>query len=174
MKFFSFINNSLLNAFIIFAFVSCASANIPVRWTLKTTSSACSALFFANGSNIRVEVVSNVSMTTIWLWEASNLLQSLYLSMCNTPTLEIQSLNSNVSFNLHQNQIQIRAINLSSSWIKFQNGTFIAGSSIFVPEFSLIDLDYATLTTAIDFRQANLTIQGTLFLYYWHLQICIA
>jgi hypothetical protein len=160
MTFFVLIRNSVINAFLACAFISISLADITERLTLEATLGACSAIIRANGSIARVEVVSNASVTTIQLWNGLSFAKSLSFSPCNTPIFEIHLLNSNASFNLRQNEIQIQAMSLSASRIKIQNGTFILEGSVLMPEFSVLELDHATLEAAIGHQQTLLEIQG--------------
>jgi hypothetical protein len=172
MMFFILIRNSLINTFLACAFIALSLADIPERLTLEATSGACSVIIRANGSIARVEVVSNVSMTTIQLWNGTSFAKSLSFSTCNTPTFEIQLINSNASFKLYQNKIQIQAINMSASCIKFQNGTFFLEGSVFVPESSVIVLDHATLKSAIG-SVILLKIQGKFLCMIVHSELYV-
>lgn len=152
-----------MNILIVYAFISSSQADIPAGLTIKSISSFCTAFIQANGSVALIEIVSNISVTTISIWNGFNFAQSFSFSICTQPMIDIQLQNSNVSINLNQKEMLIQSINLTASSIKFQNGTFNVGSSILVPESSVMELDNAILFATTIYQQVSLTIQGTLF-----------
>jgi hypothetical protein len=154
---------NLMNILIVYAFISSSRADIPAGLTIKSISNFCTAVIQANGSVALIEIVSNISVTTISIWNGFNFTQSFSFIICTQPMIDIQLQNSNVSINLNQKEMLIQSINLTASSIKFQNGTFNVGSSILVPESSVMELDNAILFATTIYQQVSLTIQGTLF-----------
>jgi hypothetical protein len=143
-------------------FISCFTAESPETLILKHNSSNCSVAVEANGCVAQIEVVRNSSMTMLLISNTFGFVKSLFLDKCNTTFLGIQLLNSNASIHLNQNGVHLEAIKLSSSMIKFQNGTMIAGVSVLVPQLSVIELEHAIFTSTLNSQQFFLTIQGTL------------
>ena len=157
-----------MHALFVCAWISLSSAEITECLTLAYTPRACSGVIAATGCSASVEVVSNVSMTTfIARNDLSHTTRYLFFSMCNS-TMEIHLLNSNVSFNLNHNEFRVQAMNLSVSWVKFRNGSLVTGGAVFVPEFSVFELDHASIESEIGYEQASLTITGSfnVCLYY--------
>ena len=156
----------LLKIFIVCAFVSNSCADVPVGLTIKSFSNSCSAIIQANSSVALIEITSNVSITTIGIWNGFRFAASFSFGMCTEPMIDIQLLNSIVIINLNQKEMLVQAINLTASSIKFQNGTFNVRSSIFVPESSVMELDHAKILETMNSQQISLTIQGILCIFF--------
>jgi hypothetical protein len=168
MTVFTLAGKYLIHALVVCAWMALSSAEITECLTLTYTPSSCSGVIQATGCTASVEVVSNVSMTTfITRNDLSHTTRYLFFSKCNS-TMDVHLLNSNVSFNLNNNTFRIQAMNLSVSWVKFQNGSLVAGGAVLVPELSVFELDHAILESETGYEQASLTIIGTFIvcLYY--------
>jgi hypothetical protein len=118
------------------------------------------AIVRANECIALLDVVSNISTTSIRLWNAVRFSESLYFSACKTIMLDIHLRNANINFNLNLNEIHILAINMSKSSFILQNGTFKIAGSIHVPESSTLKLDRISLYALSTDQQLSMTIQG--------------
>jgi hypothetical protein len=156
---------SLMILICIYILISSCKAKYQDSLTLKFNSSNCSIVVEADGSVAQIEVVRNASMKMFLLSNTFGHIKSLSTGECNKTTLDIQLLDSNMSISLNRNDIHIQAIKLSASMMKFQNGTLFVGSSVLVPESSVIELEHAIVTTTTNYRQLLLTIHGTLIIY---------
>jgi hypothetical protein len=149
-------------AFILCACIFVSSADPHEELTLTAASVACSAVIQSNGSIAVLEMVSNVSTTTIHVW--NGFARSLSFSMCGTISLDIYLRNSTLALNLNQNEIRVEKIQLSASRTIFQNGTCILGYSAFIPKLSILELHHVTFVSPLNSGQILLTVQGMLLL----------
>ena len=147
---------------VICIFIPCCSADYENELHMKYNSSDCSVVLRVNGSAAQVDLVYNASMGMLRVWNTFGLVKSQNVSDCNSVLLDLQLLNSNMSFHSDLSGIYIQSMQLLASRIKLQNGTFIFRSSVLVPESSIMELDHATLAAATNSPQILLTIQGTL------------
>jgi hypothetical protein len=170
MTFFTLVRKSLVNTFLLCACIFFSLAEPHGNFTLKAASIVCSAIIQSNGSTALLEMVSNVSITTIHV--SNGLVPSLSFSMCSTISLNIRIHNSNLSLNLNQNEICIQEIQLSASRTIFQNGTCILKDSVVIPESTTLELQHVTFVSPLNSSQIQLTVEGIFFFLIANIFYC--
>ena len=173
MTIFTPVRKSLVNALFLCACIFVSLAEPHDELTLTAASVVCSAVIQSNGSIAVLEMLSNVSTTTIHVW--NGFARSLSFSMCTTISLDIHLRNSTLTLNLNQNEIRVEEIQLSASRTIFQNGTCILGGSAFIPKSSILELHHVTFVSPLESGQILLlTVLGMfLLLISKHFRLCV-